>query len=214
MIDNVKRRIVMVYNAILNGKIAFEGEMREIGHLEFLEIKKDCLRYECVRDKHKKIRVHATNFKYPNNYGTIIALTLNSFEEFLNTSFFKNYSSFRKHVARSILQYSSDDFIERLICYSISYSDIESFLNMINHIKNNVNSSLNRVDNASNLASLDENYDLINLFFNFAVNCKEFFGYGNLNTVINKLEQLYMFENKELRRELEKHERSLKKMKH
>ena len=180
----------LVCKYLKENSIAFKDEYKKFNSNYFKVIKDACKKYENTRDQ-KQL---TNNYNYNNDYVACyykviyhnIDITKNA-DSILNTfSCFKDYDNIMGNIARSVLEYSSDKFINYISRHSVSLDDIEQFLNIINGAK---------MEDGIDIRLLYSSSELIDQFYDLAIKCKEYFGYGNFKTFINKLEQMYTFEN-------------------
>lgn len=187
METNVNKAILIAYKYAKEGYIAFSDEWKDMTTKDFVEITKDCTRYVAKREKAAKL-----NCSLNQHGGITVADCFNGIDRTLEVSF-RDYNDCKKNIAKSIIGYNSEKFIKYLKDCDINYDEIRRFISIINFIKEKPDKCL---------SLLVINSDLMTEFYQFAAYNIHCLQYGDYASIINKLEQVYVFENQKLQKGL------------
>lgn len=181
----------LIYKYIKEDKIGNKSKFEEITQDDFSKIKKDTKKLESFRDKVSgggSFKDRTSNSFVKNNINGDNAinlykeldLTINERKPFLE------YNDNEKILAKNILIYNSLKICMLLNQSEYCYSDIQLFISIINTLKNDLSNNIDL------LLSSDE---LFQKFYNFAIIARKQYGYGKFDDIINKLEQIILFED-------------------
>lgn len=183
-----EKDIFIAYKYAIEGCIGHSSEWINISSEDFDKISKNCDEY--IKKRNETIKYYSTN---PHSELTPTQF-FNTIDSIVNISFEK-CSDDEKIIAKSIIGYDSKKFIKQLKKRGISYDEIQNFISIINLVRENPDEGLKL---------LVLNYDLMKQFYRFVSYNKYCLQYGDYISIINKLEEIFIFENQYLQKGLER----------